>query len=288
MNKEPTPEEFVEKFLICPLTGKLFNTPVIGDDNNIYEQSAYMLKFGQTENLYYVVTSFKAFIDTFLDTYPKFKQLQYDSSGDIRSYEHSINVKEIQALIDKGKYTNLQKYGSFSLKYLPKETVEKLLNNADDITLKYFIDNITDITVAISDGRWHFINYVCNKLSNIKPNIVKYVLEKHKCMHLQCQDDGWYPAHQIINFATSNAIHIYAIDKHLEEGLDLFCITKNGDSILQFIFKKSEEGINHVLTKIDINSITFKNLVPTLLNILDKNSNINDEAKVIIKSTILT
>jgi len=288
MNKEPTPEDFVEKFLICSLTGKLFNIPVIGEDNNIYEQNAYMLKFGQTENLHYVVTSFKAFIDTFLDTYPKFKQLQYDSSGDIRSYEHSTNVKEIQALIDKGKYTNLQKYGSFSLKYLPRETVEKLLNNADDITLKYFIDNITDINVMISDGKWHFINYVCNKLSNIKPHIVKYVLGQHKCMHLRCQDDGWYPAHQIINFTTSNAMHIYAIDKHLEEGLDLFCITNNGDSILQFVFKKSEEGINHVLTKIDINSVTFKNLVPTLLNTLDKNSNVNEEAKVMIKSIILT
>ena len=291
MNKQPVPEEFVKNFLTCPLTGKLFNTPVIDQKGTIYEQQAFITKFYHEEEVsYIVVVCLKAFISSFLDNYPEFKKCQYVLKEEEKK-NHLLHTKKVQSIINGGKLSDLKHYTSFSLNHISSETIKNLLKCQDITIKKYFIDNVIDLTSLIGNGNWHFINYVCSNInSSGNEPILKYLLEKGQYMKLYCKDDGMYPLHQILHYShyylTPESLIIYAINKHVNEGLDLFMPDSTGKSILEKIFKKSAGCINHALSTIDINSINFKNLISKLLDVLDGNGNINDDVRTTFKNLL--
>ena len=279
----PQPNDFMVQFLICPLSGKLFETPIVDVNGVVYEQDEYTKKFGHSN--YYVFKSLQSFINTFLDKYPEFKNKQYHSNAN-KSSAHSANVNVINKLISSGDYSKLKNYTLFSLKYLSNDELEKIMHKADETTLKYFIDNTIDMDQMI-EGKWYFINYMCNRIGKDRPEIIKYCLEKHKCMKLCCGFDGWYPLHQIIHFSNSLQLHTYAIDKHLEEGLDLFSVTNSGESVIEYIFKKEKDIIEYAMTKINMDNASFKNLVSSLFDTLDQNSKIDNDTKETLKQMML-
>lgn len=71
--------EFV-KLISCPLTKKIFNVPVLGSDGVVYEEQAYLAVIEINKKLtlkYRQVINLRAFISTFLASYPDYKKNQY-------------------------------------------------------------------------------------------------------------------------------------------------------------------------------------------------------------------
>lgn len=287
MNKNPVPEDFAKTFLTCPLTGKLFNNPIIDKKGNIYEQQAYFAKNKDDIGVCYVVVSLKSFITTFLDTYPEFGKRQYVIKEEDKK-NHLLYAKKVQNIIDEKKFTELKNYTSFSLNCISGDTIKRLLGCEDISVKRYFIDNVIDLSVSVGNGNWYFINYLCCS-PHKNEETLKYLLGKGNYMKLYCKDDGWYPLHQLLaNYSIGmESIVIYAINKHISEGVDLFVPESEGRSIPEIIFGKNEVLINHILSVIDHNSASFKNLIPKLLDKIDSNSRINNDAREKIKCVLL-
>lgn len=285
MNKEPNKDEFVASFLICPLTGKIFNIPVIGKNNIVYEQQAYIDTFNPDDAVT-TIQNFKSFVHTFLEIYPEFKKNQYTLT-DTNKKSHSLNIKRINNIFSSGKYCELKNYELFSLRHIEKDYIDIFAQKADLDTLKYFIDNTIDLSQQINNSHWHFANYICSRCCQNKPDFVQYFLSKGNFMNLLCKDDNWYPLHQILSYTTSESLCIYAINKHVTEGLSLCIESGDGTSLIELIFKKHPKFINHGLTLIDMQSLEFKNLVPRLLDNIERNKNIDDLTKETFRNLLL-
>lgn len=271
-NAEPDVSEFIANFLTCSITRKIYHTPVIDKSGKICEFSVC----SPNEEVY-TVTGLKSLTNCLLDKYPEFKINQFNPDKDYKKC-HSSNKQIIKDLIGNKKFTELKKYTSFSIKYLPAMYVSHLIKNADPETLKYFIDNSIDLSTKTDDKNYYLVNYICEDKSNSNPDIVRYILDKGNQMKL-CLDMEACPLHQILHNSINPELDIHAINKYLEDGLDLYKINQNGISHIISIFQKQKIVIKHLISKLDINSNNFKTLIPELLNEMDNNKYINDNDK---------
>ena len=223
---EPDIDSFIEKFLCCPTTGKIFNIPVIDKNGQIHELSTCQ------DNDVYTFFGLKSFIGSLIDKYPELKIRQFNPDKDYKK-QHMTNKHEIINLIKNGKYINLKSYTSFSLKLIPESSLISLIQNADIPTLEHVIDNTIDLSIKLENC--YLINHICKE----REELIKYVIEKGNQMNLRNGELEWYPLHQILYNCTDESLFKYAIDKHIEEGLDLYVTNNEGNSILTNIFKKS-------------------------------------------------
>lgn len=290
MNKELEINEFVKKFLVCPSTGKIYNTPVIDKNGKIHEQAMFEQQYGGDQS--YNINVLKSFIGSFLDKYPEFKKQQF-IMPEIDKTSYLANRLKVEELIKNGKYSSLTLYKSFQLNMMSDTAISGFVSNADLETFKYFIDNVVDLKCVVnensnSNNKWHLINYVCNRRSKYSSDVVKCLIDKDPSqMKLNCIDDGWSPLHQLLHFSPNDELRIYAINKHLEQGLTLFQYNGDGNSIIRFIFKQNTNIIKHGLSKVNIKSIEFRDLIPTLLDVLDENKNITSEEREQFKCLLL-
>jgi hypothetical protein len=285
MTDYPNPSEFEETFLRCPLTNKIFHTPIITNEGIVFEEQAY-LKNNNNYDFYRIVT-LKNFITNFLDNYPEFKKDQY-CPDNIEITNHAYNKKIIDIIFQNNNYIELQKYNNFDLQLIDKDFIDIFLKKSDNEIIKYFIDNVIDLSVPINNSSWHLVNYVCNRLGKTNPDIVKHLLLKNNQMKLNCMDDDWSPLHQLLYFSKSDNLLKFAIDKHIDENIDIYFPNKNGTCIIEACFTSgSEVVINYMLTKIDKTSTEFKNLIPKLLKNLNNNSTIKKEVRELIIQKIV-
>jgi len=290
MNKELDINEFVKKFLVCPSTGKIYNTPVIDKDGGIHEQAMFEQQHG--DDIAYTINVFKSFINSFLDRYPEYKKQQF-TIPQVDNTLHFANKIKVNEIIKNEKYSSLKSYKSFQLHIMPDDVISSLATNIDLETFKYFIDNVVDLKCIVnsnstSNNKWHFVNYVCNRRSRFDPNIVKCLIDKDPSqMKLNCMDDGWLPLHQLLHFSSNDQLRMYAIDKHVGQGLSLYQNNRDGQSIIRFIFQQNKNIINYGLSKVNMKSIEFRDLIPTLLDALDENKNITSEEKEQYKCSLL-
>jgi hypothetical protein len=129
------------KLLICPLSGKLFNVPVIDDilnDENVYEQNELIKKYNRVGK---IVSVLQNFINIFLDAYPEYKNLQYYVEPIIRDMTHQMNQEEIKDFISNGQYADLLKYTKFDLELFDIIQITSFTGSADEKVINHIINN---------------------------------------------------------------------------------------------------------------------------------------------------
>jgi hypothetical protein len=115
------------------------------------------------------------------------------------------------------------------------------------------------------------------------PNVIKLAIEKGADIKHPCEQDGWFPAHQVMKFCISEEICKFVTDKHCEAGLDLFAMTKQGTTVFDHVlYKLSGEIILYALSKINIQSDDFTNRITTYIDAIGNNSGLTDENKELI------
>lgn len=278
MVKDPSIDEFVD-LITSPKTNKIYKDPIILDTGEVEELEEYLQT--KQKNSYSTIIRLKTFINTFLSEFPEYKSKQYVTDSKIK-ISHTLNKQLIDSIIQSGKLQQLQLYTQFELSLFTYDQLSYILNKADDVTLIHFFDNINgDIHELVESRNWRMINYVCNVCSKSnKITIVKYFIEKYGGMEYCCDDDKWYPLHQIINFSSDMGTMKLAIDKHLEVGLDLYIENVDGRSVLEYIFEKSPlDIIIYALGKIDKTNNKFKEHVAILYESLNTNTKVSDNEK---------
>lgn len=287
MTKEPNIDEFVS-LISSPKTNKIYKDPIILDNGEIEELEEY-LGTGE-KNQYHNIIRLKTFINSFLEEYPEYKLKQYISNPILKT-THKINQQIINKIISSQNLQSLTQYTRFELEFLTGGQIETICKNADDDTLVYFINNVIGDIHELFQGRsWRLINYVCNKCSSNNKNIIiKYFIEKYGGMQYYCEDDHWYPLHQIVHFSKNADLIKFGIDKHIEAGLDLYCENSDGATILNFIFHKSNsDTINYALSKIDKTKQEFKDNLNIFCDMLNDNIKLDDTAREYITNILIT
>jgi len=287
-NLELNMEDFIKEFLTCPLTGKIFNNPIITIKNEIYEYQAYIDKYNNNDDILFEVLNLKSFIHSLLETYPQIKERQYvidASDNEIKSHNNKNNSL-LNSHINKGKYDIILQFKEFKLQFIDQKSVIKLFKNAQDIILKYFIDNVHDLSQLLYKSQWHLINYLTRDIP-LKPHILQYLIEKGNMMKLNCTDDGWYPLHQIPYYSKNNELIIFAINKHIEEQLDLFIPDNSGNPAISVILSyASAPCITHALSFIDNNIGIYDTYIEKFIKYIKNNNKLSKDDVIYLTDLI--
>jgi len=278
MAKEPNVDEFVS-LISSPKTNKIYKEPIILDNGEIEELDEYIGT--DKKNQYHAIVRLKTFINTFLDEYPEYKSKQYICNQLLKT-THKFNQQIINKIINTKNLQNLKQYTQFELSLLTSADIDTICKIANEDTLIYFVDNIIgDIHELFPERNWRLVNYICNKCCSANKNtFVRYFIEKYGGMQYYCEDDHWYPLHQIVHFSKNSDLIKFGIDKHLESNLDLYCENSDGTTILNYIFQKSNSDIiNYTLSKIDKTWQEFKDHLNNLCDTLNNNSQLNDNER---------
>jgi hypothetical protein len=285
MAKEPDIDEFV-RLITSPKTDKIYQEPIILDNNEIEEFEEYLKS--NKQNSFYVITRLKVFINSFLDEYPEYKQKQYTSDQNTKRC-HRLNVNTIDTIIKTGKWDLFTRYTNFEISLLTMNQLISIYHKANEDIFKYFLDHIIDDVHELKDNSdWRLINRICHDCSEDNPATVRCFINKFGGMQHYCTDDKWYPLHQIVSFTDNTELIKFGIDKHIEAGLDLYCENSDGRTILGFIFSHGKENvINYALTKVDQNNTQFKDQIETLLKALKGNNKITSNDRDNFKELLI-
>jgi hypothetical protein len=263
--------EFIE-LLKCPISNKLFNTPVFSCSDGI----TYEDQLCNDENKI-VCVALKSFISAFLDEFPQYKQIQYQPIQ--QSINHSNAKIMVNSIIESSNFENLKKYCNFSLVHISNNTLEKLLTKANEEIIIFFIDNLTNIEEYIEGGK--LIHYVCRFCPN-NINIIKKITEKCTDMKDYNTLNKWYPLHYLLRYSNNTECITFGINQHIKDGLSLFITNNDGVDIIGFAFKYSSvDIIKYMFTIIDIQKKEFVDNIDTYIEFINTNQNLqdNDEQK---------
>jgi hypothetical protein len=279
-NKFINPDEFV-KFLKCPLTGKIFHTPVLGENGIVYEMLEYYKSVKNKANVRHVV-ALGLFVKAFIEAYPEYKTQQYQAVKS-EKLSHLSHQHEIRQIIIGNNYKDIMKYHEFVTSVISEEYFQYFIDHASMDVLQYFIKNCVDPYDAFGSRRWSSINWICNRLTAVKPDIIKFMVDTGMKIDYPCGDDGWTGIHQIIHFSKDSWIVKYIIDKNF----DLFLKNNNGITVLEFIVgRKNNEIITYVLSKINMHNHQFIESRERLINLVFENSSLTDSEKENLFNTI--
>lgn len=278
MSQEINIDELI-KLISCPLSGQIFNIPVVDENGDVREKNEIIKKMNCKVR---IVKSLQNFIKLFLDQYPQYKKLQYVCENK-NSMNHEDNLDDIASIIKLGKYNELLKYKRFDVSLISIFAV----GNFPENVLMYFVDNCVSLNVEIGNG-FSFFNHICRHYCETCPNVVKLALKKDTDMKHACKTDGWLPLHQIINFSKDDELIKQAILKHLACGLDLYLRNNDGLSIIDIIcVEKSQEIIFFALTHIDKNCEQFVDLKMACVNKIQSNKYLDDDARELLLNMVL-
>lgn len=262
-------EEFIQ-LISCPISNKIFNIPILGHDNVVYECSEYINKF--PKNKFTIVFPIKSFIASFLDSFPEYKKSQYLIDDTIKNH-HALNLHNINTFINNKKYTELLNYTNFSFALFELEMIRYILNYATDDIIIHIIDNCIDINGIIPSKHDNYIllNLVCNESNHSNTNLFKKIIDHGTNLYHIYNDDGWTVLHQLVYSCKNDKIIKYCLDKNS----DLFIKTKNGSSILDFIFwKRTKEIIIYALAKVNKNDEKIISNRSKIITIIETNNKI--------------
>lgn len=263
------------KFLMCSNTGKIFKNPIIDDNGIIHESDEINFNSSNmnSSTSFYRVLPLISFINSFLEKYPEYKQLQYKPSNSKKN--HSNNIDNVNSILHIGLYNFLTQFSNFSIKLINEVYFLNFLSKAKFIQFKYFFDNLADknelseLTFRSGFGKYYVINYICS-LRIRDPQIVKYIINIGDQMKLNC---GIFPLTSLVKNTVYDDLIKYAITKHCEENLDLYV----GSTLLihDILRYQSVEIINFALDLIDKNDEKFKIVYQTISSTLKKNGNVS-------------
>lgn len=285
-------DEFVE-FLKCPITGQIFNLPMLDKDGKVYEYYAYVKKFGGNEETdLCIVKSLELFIKSFFEEYPQYKILQYKPENDLMYHRPFKNV--IKNFINMGDWNKLLNVKNYELQLLGDSLIIKILKNASIECIKYIIDNSVNINVKILGGGYGYDNWTILQIANAqiiktRPEIIHYLLEEGGAdISINCPD-GLSPLWQILYYSEGRQeldwLLMFGITKHISKGLSLFGM-QNGDTLFKTIFrKKSNDVIKHTIDMMDFNDTSNK-IKEKYEKYLNKNGNITGSQRDKLKDNV--
>lgn len=259
--------EFIE-LLKCPISNKLFNTPVYSSFDGV----TYEDQLCNDENKI-VCIALKSFISAFLDEFPQYKQLQYQPIA--QNINHSNAKIMVNSIIESGNFENLRKYCNFSLIHISNDTLEKLLTKANEEIISFFIDNLINVEEHIDSCK--LIHYVCRFCSN-NINIIKKVIEKGTNMKDYNKHNKYYPLHYLARYSNNKDCIIYGINQHLKDGMTLFITNNDGHDIIGYAFRYSSiDVIEHIFSIIDTQKKEFVDNIDTYIEFINMNQNLQDK-----------
>jgi len=265
-------EEFIE-LLKCPKSQMLFNNPVLSN-GVVYEDQLC----DDPDKISYV--GLKSFIISFLDSFPNYKNLQYQPVPmKINSQTGKI---ALNSAINSQNFDVLYNYNSFSMNHISNDMLIKLVANASYEHIVYFIDNMVNIDEVIVTHNWKLINYICR----FRPNDIDtltYIIGKGANMANVCPQDNWYPLHQILETSTDENYIIFAINEHTKANLSLYVASANGSTIIGKIFRSANINIIlHALTIIDKTQNEFVERIDPFIDCINTNTKLTEDDKELL------
>ncbi len=259
-------QEFVE-LLRCPISKKIFNTPILSCSDGItYEDQLC------TDENKIVCVALKSFINEFLDKFPEYKVHQYQPI--IQNINHNNAKNIVNNLIGSSNFEKLKGYCNFSLSYITKDVLERLLTKASDEIIIYFIENIINIAEQV-DG-YNLLHYLCRYCSN-NMNIIKKAIEKGANIKEYNSSNKWYPLHYLMRYSTNADCVIFAINYHITNDLSLFITNNDGHDIIGYAFRFSTvDIINYIFTVINTQQKEFTDNVDTYIEFINSNDTMRD------------
>jgi hypothetical protein len=287
MTAEIDIQDFVDQFLTCKKTGKIYNIPAINQFGQIFELDTYYEEDENADNVT-TVLNIKSFISTFLEKYPQYSKDQYIVNQELKNC-HVSNIKKINYLICSNNFDQLKNYNNFSLKVFSYDYLNKLVLDSNEDILLHFINNIKNNNdlIELIGNKCYFVNMVCKKTTNIE--LIKILLEKINQMSLNNPYNKISPLMQILIESKSNELDIYAIDKHVSEGLPLNLPEGKYGSILSYTFTNKDVNIiMHILDKLNKENIIFRDLITHLIDCVSINVRCNDNTKECVIDILLS
>jgi len=271
-------EEFIKT--ISSVNGEIYLLPIVDCANGkIYEYDT-IKHFTPTMVIF---RQLKSLIIGFLDEFTEYKNRQHVISSDYIS-DHFYNCDTVAKILKKGG-DDIKIFNNFKIEIIPLEIITGFIVTASSANIIHFIDHCNNINYEIDPNKgWTLLNYACNRISQIKPDVVKHLISRGADMTHLCKSDMWSPLFQIITFSRSDNLIKYAIDKHIEAKLSLNMLNSSDETIIERIFEKSSEDIilyalnkiiqqkgklvnrNNLIKLLDQRSIIQKKIITSYLN----------------------
>ena len=240
---------------LCPLTKKLYYSPVLCSDGFFYEKKAIKQRFADKQytspntgepisQKFRIVPHFNYMLHLFYRDHPEELCNRYDPHE-----THSDNKVIVSQIIKKRKFNKLVKYKKFDLQELFKNNLLiRLLKHAEEDIIQYVIDNIIDLEMSNEHYKnWYLIHYVTRYCG---PHIIKLLISKGINMEVQ-NEFGWKPIHFMCRYGFADNDESINLIKHvINTGIDMECETNDNWRPVHFVCAYgNRELIEYLLTK---------------------------------------
>lgn len=199
--------------LKCPLTGKIFLNPIIGNDNKIYERSEY-IKVSENVYLFNLTKIYPIInlINILVDKYPHLDSDRYKINNVGNLFIE--NVEQINNYIHNGSYEKLLEFKKYSVQIIGSQNYINILDNADKHISKYLLSNTLDINEKIqyNDVKWGIVNCAVIRCNS---DIVDMILETKNIDIFATCTDGYTLLHQILQHEHNDEFRKKFIDRIL-------------------------------------------------------------------------
>lgn len=243
--------------LICPITGYIYNDPVIvPESGQTFEREAikkWMINHNtntcpitrkKITGAFIKAYIVKNAVDKLLKNNPDLKEEQYVVKNDI-SYNHEDNIDEIENITTSyNNYDMLLGYTNYNLNVLMSTTYgyDNLLKiisrnfNCEKIQ-NHIIDNCIDIEAVDSEG-WRLIHYI---LKNSDSGTKKYIINKNNINLEAKTNNDWRPIHFVFKYG------ILIIKEIINKGVKLNEPTKEGLRPIHLLCENSNINKNEII-----------------------------------------
>lgn len=269
--------------ITCPITGKIFNDPVVALDGYVYENTVIVDWFITSDlspitkqpinKLLIKCHPMKQIVSDHLEKNPSDIQRQYQIPSYRQSkfnfynlsMNYSENIHKVNELIDTKQFYSLLNYNSFDLHLMFKNKYifKKLLKYLDITIWKHIIDNTTDLEVIHKRNsnskfyKWRLIHYIIYYNKNL--DIIRYLVSK---IDVNCRifnDDS------LIHFVLLHSE--LEIIKHIASISNLECTNDLMWKPIHYAVRNGDfEVIKYIVSLgADINSCTTDGLTPIKL-----------------------
>lgn len=262
--------------------GLIFNNPIVYN-GKVYEKTLF---YSNIKNINGNVVRFiplKSLIKHFLDAYPEYKKYQFVEIISLMAHhEHEMDINKI---MDTGNYEKLLDYTCFSISLLTEVQLHNFFIKSNIDIIKHFFSKCLNLIDLIKGTQYNILFFILKYFTKInKPNLVNLLIEldnDKKLLYTTYMSET--PLHYIyvksINGVMPVTLILKLIDVYLNDN-GIYTIDENNNSIIELLWSySSEEILDYLMSKINIQDTNFTNLVPSILDKMYNNGLLSDSFK---------
>ncbi len=275
--------------LKCPISGKIFNSPVLANDGAVYEECELLEHIfeGNNKNFsleYTKIGPISSLITYLLKKYPELDEEVYKE--DKMKYKDSFIfiLPRINIELKRGNYGILQEFKGIFLGALSSQTVFDIINNGTIDTVKHVAKQIQDINKLIYHNKWSLLNW-CMK--NSYSERIYILLEHSKDIDVNsvCLDDGWSACQQLFKYGHN----LNLVKKMVDMGMDLTLKNKKGGTPLYQCFSTSNiEIIEYIYDIAKEKNLMTKDTLEIIINGIYRNKHLPTDKKETLVNKVLS